>query len=134
MTASDLSGSSLEELSALLTDLAGDVADYDEATASTIGEILQRILAFQAETASDMEDIDMTLEELAKLDTILADLDELASSLGETEQDLDSSVKEVSDEQLSASSTNMILLIVVIVLTLIVIVLVFRMQKRKSYY
>ncbi|NIP36828.1 MAG: hypothetical protein GWN18_17820 [Thermoplasmata archaeon] len=117
-----------------MTDLAGDVADYDEATASTIGEILQRILAFQAETASDMEDIDMTLEELAKLDTILADLDELASSLGETEQDLDSSVKEVSDEQLSASSTNMILLIVVIVLTLIVIVLVFRMQKRKSYY
>jgi hypothetical protein len=128
MTA-NLQEHNLAEVSALLAAIAGDIEELDGAMAAWLGGISENISAFEAGTDADLEDINQTLVDLRKLDFILDELEALDGSLDEAQVQLDRSVRETSDEELSQG--NLVVGLTVLVLVLVVIICMLLLWKSR---
>ena len=130
----DLSAETLDDLSAKLRDIAGNLSDLDEATAGSLTDLADDIDDFSQQTRSDTDEIDSTLEDLAKLDQLITDLETLNSDLEATEQSISDDVLTTHDEQMGRSFVNMLLAGFVLVLIIIVILLLMMVRKDRSEY
>jgi hypothetical protein len=126
---SDLSEHTLSELSGLLANLSADVSEFDEETATSLMELANSISAFEAETDADLTDINQTLEDLEKLNAIMNELDDLDQGLETAKDEVEASVEDASDEQMSKSNLNMGLIIGILVLAIIILILLFLMIR-----
>ncbi|UCE38150.1 MAG: hypothetical protein JSW00_02625 [Thermoplasmata archaeon] len=123
----------LNELKSILTNLSNNVSVHDQSIADDIDEVIGDIEEFELNTSQKMESIDSTLDDLAKLEDILSDLNALNRSLAAAHDQLQESVDEIPAEKGEKEEIGMteILLIVVIVL-LIVNLLVTMMRGKKE--
>ena len=78
--------------------------------------------------ATDIE-IDTTLEDLEKLNSIIDDLAQLDQDLDTAKDELDASVQDTSDEQLSKSNANMGLIVIVLILIVVILILLLKMRR-----
>jgi hypothetical protein len=130
----DLNGQSLEGLRALLEDLAEDIEGTDADLGARLSTLAANISAFEEGTAEDMASIDEALEELSKLDAVSQDLAALDQALDDAQAQVDTTVEDSSEEQLSAASINFTLLIMAIVLAGVNILLAFRKGRERRRY
>jgi predicted nucleic acid-binding Zn-ribbon protein len=130
----DLNAETLDDLSAKLRDIAGNLSTFDEATAGSLSSLADDIDEFSQQTRSDTDEIDTTLEDLAKLDQLITDLEALNSDLEATEQSISDDVKTTHDEEMGRSLGNMMLSGVVLVLIIIVILLLIMVRKDRNEY
>ena len=128
MTA-NLTDHTLYELGEVLDRLAVNISAYDVGTASDLLNISANITAFEELVQREVGDINTTLEDLEKLENIMADVDALDQSLTNAQGDIKADVQDTKDDQASRNSTNMMLIIVVMVLLFLVLYMVFRTQQ-----
>lgn len=108
----------LEELKDMLIDLAGNLSDVNQSIANDILGVVDDIESFEADTSQKLEDIDTTLNDLAKLDSILGDL-----------QDLEDSIEDVSaEDEDEEEGFGLVEILLIIVLVLLVINLLVTMM------
>jgi hypothetical protein len=130
----NLSVENLDALSALLAALAEDVAAFDEETAASLSELSEDVVDHRSKTKGETDSIASTLEDLSKLDGIIADVAQLDSDLAQAKTDIDQSVQDTHDEEMSSISGNMLVGILILVIVLILILLVFQVRKNTVHY
>ena len=69
-----------------------------------------------------------TLEDLAKLETIIGDVQQLDTDLAQAQADLEDEVVTAKEETVGRSTINMVLLFVVLVLALVIVLMVLKMR------
>jgi hypothetical protein len=84
---SNLGALNISELSERISDLASDLAEHDSAIYGDIVELKVSILDFQEETDENLESINSTLGDLAKLDEIITELKAIDESLDSAENE-----------------------------------------------
>lgn len=131
MTA-DLEEHTLTELGAVIDRLAANVSKYDSGTAANLEALSAEIVAFRTGTDEDVEGVNETLRNLAKLATILSELEALNASLAEAQSQLDATVTEASDDQGSQSGLNMVLIVIAMALMAVIILLVFSSRSGRG--
>ena len=77
----------IHELRTFLIDLAGNLSEHNEDIASDIMDVVADIDEFEIETDRQLALINATLEDLEKLEDIIADLEALYQSLDQAEED-----------------------------------------------
>jgi chromosome segregation ATPase len=125
----DLSADTLDDLSAKLRDIAGNLSAFDEETAASLTDMADDIDSFSQETKADTDEIDTTLNDLSKLDNIISDVQKVESDLDKAKTEIEADVATTHDEQMGRSTVNMALIAVVFVLLIIVLLLMFQNRK-----
>jgi hypothetical protein len=125
-----LNNQSLSELRERLTELGVNLSDVDEGLSDKLLGIASDISDFENMTSEETDEIDQTLLDLEKLQEILADMEALDQDLAQAQTQIEGTVQDTGDEQISKSNTNMALIALVFVLVLIVLLLTFMMFKR----
>ena len=121
-------GNALEEWLTTVTDQLDDRAVL----------ILDQLASFEASTGEDLMKINETLEDLERLETILAGLEalegeleqaktELSQDVEESGDDLDSAIYDANRSGMAATELNRLLIIVVLVLTIVICLLTLRL-------
>lgn len=129
----DVGAIELEELKIMLTNLAENVSLYNESIAQDIEDVVDDIGYFEDEAGQRLNAINDTLDDLAKLDTLLTDLGDLDTDLQTAEDEIQASIDEIPDDKKEEEEFGMAegLLIVVLVL-LIINLLVMLMGRGKA--
>ncbi len=128
----NLNEHTLSELSSLLDSLASDIEGLDAGLSEKLRGIASNITSFRADMGAELGDINQTLQDLEKLDTLINDLSDLDSDLGLAKKELDSSIDETGDKTQRSSMVIMGLVIVVLVLLTIILLLVVRLRREAS--
>ena len=128
----DLSAETLDDLSAKLRDIAGNLSELDEETAASLTALAEDIDDFSTTTKSDTDEIDSTLEDLAKLDSIISDVEQVGSDLSTAREEIEDEVQTTHDEQMGRSTVNMALIAVVFILVIIVLLLMFQNRRMAA--
>ncbi|UCD92596.1 MAG: hypothetical protein JSV43_01330 [Methanobacteriota archaeon] len=115
LLAGGIGGAEILEVKNMLINLSNDLSDHNQSIADDVMGIVGSIDTFQADTGQRLQDINQTLDELAKLDEILADLDALS-------QALTSGLEQPNEEEMSKIDMNTILLIVILILVIVSII------------
>ena len=90
----DLRSISLENLKSMLTSLAGDLSTYNQSIANDILGVVGDIDGFEIDTQGRLDEINRTLNDLAKLEDILEDLATLNNEIAAVEDNLQDSIED----------------------------------------
>lgn len=115
MVVGGIGSTDLEEMKTILFDLAEDIHGNNQSIANDISSVALNIESFEDETSRKLEDINTTLQDLAKLDTIIADLNAMDQSLESVENEAKNS-KEMQ-------GFNYIVIIIFLTLMLIILLM-----------
>jgi hypothetical protein len=124
----------LEELKTMLTDLANNVSTYNESLAGDIEDIIDDIGEFETLTSQQMAAINSTLDDLAKWEDVLGELQELDEALNEGNQQLQDSIEDIPSEKAEEDKTDMTdtLLLLVLILLIINLLMMILGNRRKN--
>jgi hypothetical protein len=124
----------LEELKTMLTDLAQNVSTYNESLAGEIEEVINDIEHFETLTSQQMTAINDTLDDLAKAEDVLRELQDLDDALDTGNQQLQDSIDEIPSEKAEEEKTDMTdtLLLLVLVLLIINLLMMILGSRRKN--
>lgn len=130
----DIGDADLEELKTMLTDLAQNVSTYNESLAGDIQEAIGNIGEFETQTIQQMAAINSTLDDLAKWEDILTELQDLDDALNTGNQQLQDSIDEIPTEKAEEEKTDMTdtLLMLVLVLLIINLLMMILGSRRKN--
>jgi hypothetical protein len=134
----DLQSLELSSLKTLLTNLAMDISEYNESIANDILQVAGDIDEFSPKTDDQVEDIENTLGDLAKLEDIISDLAELDQSLQNVNDDLKDSIEDESKEEEIEDRVKFVEMLIILVIILLIVNLIFtlvmglRKQKGKE--
>lgn len=118
----------IEELKTMLTNLAANVSTYNESIAQDIEGVVDEIDDFKTGTNQRLTTINSTLDDLAKLDSILTDLGELDQDL----QAAQTSINEIPTEKEEEEGFGIAEGLLIIVIVLLIINLLFTLMGRKG--
>jgi beta propeller repeat protein len=125
----------LKELKNTLSNLVTNISLYNESIAQNIEKAVENIANFEDETGQKLNVINNTLDDLAKLDSILTDLEDLNSTLKTAEDEIEASLDEIptdKKEEEEAFGIMQILLVIIMALLLVVILLLVMGNREKS--
>ncbi|UCG70747.1 MAG: hypothetical protein JSV09_07020 [Thermoplasmata archaeon] len=88
----------IAELKIMLTNLAQNLSEHNQSIANDIIEVVYDIEDFETQTGQKLDNINSTLDDLAKLDSILADLDDLDQDLQAAQASIDDIPKEKEED------------------------------------
>jgi hypothetical protein len=130
----DIGDADLEELKAMLTDLAQNVSTYNESLAGDIEEVIGSMGEFEVQTSQQMAAINSTLNDIAKAEEVLKELQDLDDALDAQNQQLQDSFDEIPTEKAEEEKTNMTdtLLMLVLVLLIINLLMMILGSRRKN--
>ncbi len=130
LLAGGIGAEGIEELKTMLINLAGNLSEHNQSIADDIMDVVADIEDFETQTSQKLDDIDNTLDDLAKLDSILTNLDELDQNL----QAAQSSIDEIPTEKEEEEGFGIVegLLFVVIVLLVINILVTLTSGRRRN--
>lgn len=122
----------IHELRTFLINLAGNLSGHNQTIADDIMDVVEDIDKFEVETDTQLERINKTLEDLAKLEQILGDLQALDQSLEQAEEEIQDSIDERSTKEEDEERFVMLELFLIIVLILLVINMILTLMTRKK--
>ncbi|UCF08689.1 MAG: hypothetical protein JSW28_03090, partial [Thermoplasmata archaeon] len=125
----------IEEIRTFLINLAGNLSEHNQSIADDIMDVVKEIDEFENETNRQLENINTTLENLAKLKEILDDLEALDQSLIQAEEEIQDSIEDRStraedDEHMIIM--ELLLIIVIIFLVINTILIYLQGRERRS--
>jgi hypothetical protein len=126
---SNMDEHSLSDLRDRLVDLATNLSGFDQDASARLMGIADNISTLKA---SASEDLETALENLQKLNTVLADLEQLDQDLSKAQQALDETVEDTSSEEMAKLNLNLGLLMVVIILVIVVLFLLQKTRRLES--
>lgn len=122
----------IETVKTMLINLATNLSSQNQSFSNDILGVASSITAFQTDTSQKLDEINATVQDLSKLDDILADLAALDQSLQQAEDELEGTIEEKSDEEVSKIDANTILLVLVLILVIVSIVLNLVTRRKVS--
>jgi len=118
----------LSDIMMALADLEGNLSAYDTVLASDIAYVQDSVVNFQTDIEGRLEEINDTLDEIAKLEDIMVELEALETNILAGQQQLDDEINEIpteKEEKEEGFGLAVGLLIVVILLLLVNLLLTF---------
>jgi vacuolar-type H+-ATPase subunit I/STV1 len=124
----------IADLKTMLTNLAQNLSSTNQSIASDISSVVGDIDEFERITSQKLNEINQTLAELIKLDSILTELAQLDSALQDAEENLEEEINEIPTEKAEEDESIgfiEILLMIAIVLLLVNLIVGLMGMKRK---
>jgi hypothetical protein len=118
----------IEELKTMLINLAGNLSEHNQSIANDIMNVVNEIEDFETQTSQKLDDVDNTLDDLAKLDSILTDLGALDQNL----QDAQASINEIPTEKEEEEGFGIAEGLLIVVIVLLIINLLLTLMGRKG--
>jgi uncharacterized protein YgfB (UPF0149 family) len=128
----ELSAKELDETGRRLQSLSGNLSGVDRSLSERLAALGANLTAQAAAQKSDADEIDRALQDLAKLDSVLDDLESTRAGLAEGDRKTRDAVGAGSDRSAGLMNLNTALMAVVLALTAAVAVLLFRQRPRKA--
>jgi hypothetical protein len=125
-------GLDLDELKAMLANLAANVSSYNESIASDMDLVGQKIDSFETNTDEKLTAINNSLSDLTHLENILHDLETLNQSLASGNQQLQESIDDIPTEKQDEDAFGATEGLLIIVLVLLIINLMVMLMGRKG--
>jgi hypothetical protein len=122
----------LQNLKAMLTNLAANLSSVDQSISNDILGVVNDIDTFQTDAGQRLDGINATLGDLAKLDTILTNLNALDQSLAQAEGDLAGTIEDTAGQDTEKIDMIMTLLAVLLVLVIVSIMMNLMMGRKLS--
>ncbi len=121
LLAGGIGAEGIADLKTMLVNLAANLSDHSQSIADDILEVVNIIETFEEETDQRLEGINSTLDDLAKLQTILDDLNDLDSDLQSAQTSIDEIPKEKEEgEEFGITHSLLIVVIVLLIINLLV--------------
>lgn len=121
----------IAELRTFLINLAGNLSGHNQSIVDDIMDVVNDMDEFEASTDKQLNDIYTTLDQLAKLEEILGDLEELDQSLEQAEDNIQDSVEDRSTRDEDEERFFMIELFLIILFILLIINLIATVMMGK---
>lgn len=123
------------DLKTKLVNLAENISKHNQSIADDIWDVINDMDTFEAETNRQLQDINRTLADLAKLEIIVNDLEALDQALDIMEDELQDSLDDISTKDEDGKRFMMIqlLLIIVIILLLVNMIITISSSLRKKH-
>jgi predicted GH43/DUF377 family glycosyl hydrolase len=125
----------LDEIKALLENLADDVSMYNESIANDILKLVDDIVGFEGNMDTQLGRINDTIKNLEKIEDIINDLKDLDSDLQSAEDELQNSIDDKSEEEAieeRVAFLEMLVMVVIILLIVNLLVTVIMGKGRKE--
>ena len=119
LLASGIDMTEIQEIQTMLVNLASNLSSTDQSIANDILGVVNDIDVFQIDSSQRLGDINVTLEDLDKLDNILSELTALDQSLQQAQDELGGSIDDSSGEETSKIDLNTMLLGILLVLVIV---------------
>jgi hypothetical protein len=130
----NLQSQDLAGLKTMLTNLAEDLSGHNQSMADEILEVVNDIDKFEENTEDQMNDIEETLEDLARLEDIINDLEVLNQTLHAMNDELEESIEDKTKEEAIEDRVKFLemLMMIVIILLIVNLVIVLVMGLRRG--
>jgi hypothetical protein len=128
----ELSARELDETGRRLQSLSGNLSGVDRSLSERLAALGANLSAAAAAQKADTDEIDKALQDLAKLDSVLDDLESTRAGLAEGDKKTRDAVSAGSDRNAGLANLNTALMVVVLVLVVAVAVLLFRQRPPKA--
>jgi hypothetical protein len=127
-----VSATDIENLKTMLTNLATNVSGWDQSLFNNLMQIVGEIDSFRTNMTMRLDGMNRTLDDISKLDTIIADLNALDQSLAQAENDLTSTIEDTAGQDSDKIDMNTMLLAVLLILMIISLLMNLVMGRRLS--